>query len=672
MRDLDLPRIDEAELAKKFESMDLSNPAQVQEVLKTLFPPVDSSKVQEIRATLASGERANPKELMKVLTFGSMEERLALREACVDPTAIARNQDLNLSKLIDALTRGDREAKSGYETSRVIIPEVLPQWALAVWDRSKSAPWRVLDLHGEEFGAFARKVRSEVEDQFREISIGVYNPSSPAAHSLIKTDERGSFLTYSTGRHYLIHMGEFATRRKHPRVELYTFANLEIRQDLRALGSPTVIGAHYRRVVDHELRLLFAAQIVEDACVAFKIPLDDASKVKLLRQIESNPWILCGQLKLERLREPLALLRAQGEDESSIGMRAAEFIFRPGALSEFNQARKPKAVPATAPPVPAAAAPLVWPPLQVVESRRTAIAKALEASPFKASFDVKRQTRQLMKLAGDSEVLFQRTLALLGMRGTPDAIVAELQSRRAHSAFKPDEPPTAARVETTQVELTQVEGTEGGKEAPLYSKRLVFKALVESYYGATGIDQDRTVRVLVKLTNESTDLFTRAVHALESGQNLEMIIADLRQRRAATVRDAAAPSKAPVMSPTLMVALGIGVVDAPRDELHFSFARHAEKALRDGSVRHVVHQALERYSERPELADVKKISDGGIFWELRLLRENLRVYFIRLSDREIRILRIGSKGNQDHDIQELPHTYQHDSLERAELLNQVL
>jgi hypothetical protein len=66
-----------------------------------------------------------------------------------------------------------------------------------------------------------------------------------------------------------------------------------------------------------------------------------------------------------------------------------------------------------------------------------------------------------------------------------------------------------------------------------------------------------------------------------------------------------------------------------------------------------VDLALERYIERPELADLRKIKETTDIWELRLLREKLRVYFFRPGPNLISICLVGKKDDQDFHVPKL-------------------
>jgi hypothetical protein len=98
-------------------------------VIKLLAPKIDPEVVASVREAFAAGQEANPREVRKILLSGSIEERMAVRGACCTSEAIARNQDLNLARLSQALA-GDSEARAEYENGRIIIPEVIPQWRL--------------------------------------------------------------------------------------------------------------------------------------------------------------------------------------------------------------------------------------------------------------------------------------------------------------------------------------------------------------------------------------------------------------------------------------------------------------------------------------------------------------------------------------------------------------
>lgn len=284
---------------------------------------------------------ANRKLLQIVLTEGSFEERASLRRAFTTPDAIAHNQDLMLPHLTVGL-EGDKTARAAYEAGRVIIPENLPTWAKSAWDNEGGAAWRKLNLHGKRFSQYARKLHASVDEKYKNIVVAAFDPDQECKEGE-PVDHRSAFLTFAIGAEILAR-AEAISNGRFSREQCKHYCNLEIRQGLRALGSPTLIGAFVRSVASEEIHLLLAVFIVEDMCVSENLPFNDGVKKALLRTAQRSLWSLSKETDFRTLKKAVEVYRKEGLEgdglEAAIEKIATDSIARSAFVSEHIRQRK--------------------------------------------------------------------------------------------------------------------------------------------------------------------------------------------------------------------------------------------------------------------------------------------------------------------------------------------
>jgi hypothetical protein len=180
------------------------------------------------------------------------------------------------------------------------------------------------------------------------------------------------------------------------------------------------------------------------------------------------------------------------------------------------------------------------------------------------------------------------------------------------------------------------------------STRLIIQAALETHGNTDNVQ--RLSRVLAKLAGDSPRELQAVLGAIEKGQDLETLITRLRQMRAPVTGKGTIASNL-----NERTAAGAREVPAtpPLRAPQFHFSRKAREQLTDGALRHAVDQALERFVERPKLADLRKVRTVQGVWELRLLRENIRIYFCRLAAHQVGILFVRKKDTQDLDVPKL-------------------
>ncbi|MBX7138459.1 MAG: hypothetical protein K1X83_10795 [Oligoflexia bacterium] len=526
---------------------------------------VDPAEIQAIKDSLQAGKLPDGVDLHNVLTRGSKEQRLALREFFTTPLCAGRNQDLLLSTVRPAI-EGDLAAQSHYERERLVLVENLPDWVREQWEQEHHAAWRTIDLFEKRVTIYAgRKFKSSVLPEFRYKRLPAYDPQSfgefgteQSADGII-FDVRGALFTMAGMRELCGYLDtECKLSAQRLGAKLFPLMKAEVELGLQLLLSPTIVGVLFRERAQQEMTALFAAFLIEDAVLAYDLPASPRIKLSAWRTARFHPW----QLRNVDL------------------LKHGEFVAR--------------------------------------ELRR--------------------------KLNDPDEIMAQFEEIL----SSPQAI-----RRFRKNIFRPQDKETGGRTGTG----TDLIAPRPFEYEPPRNRRLEIQAALESYRRLQG-EERRYARAFAKLVGDSDAVQSRVMFAIENEGDLDQLVIELRADRPLSVLnadldlelEAVSPEEAQRVRLRLFGAEGL-VKERPRIGI-----RHTPESLdrlRDGRIRHAVERVLEKFVEKPELADIKPLVLAPGVWEIREHSTGARVYYLP-TDQEIVILLVGSKPNQVADVSLLP------------------
>ena len=250
-----------------------------------------------------------------------------------------------------------------------------------------------------------------------------------------------------------------------------------------------------------------------------------------------------------------------------------------------------------------------------------------------------------------------RRLRALGLAG------ADLESAFAEEICKvialqaPKTPQSSAVISASMQRAPAVEKVEVAmsvSELPARNKRLLFVAALESF-SASSSDRDRQSRVLAKLVGDDPIKFEDAMSAVYRGEDVDLIIGQLRAGRPLSVLQGTGrpkesdPAGTPVMSASAFSAMLRSVPEMEQERPKIRYTPEAAKALRDGQLRHTAENLIEELIEKPDLADRKRIQNSHA-WELRDHRDAVRVYYWSRSRDHLMVIFVGKKATQARDI----------------------
>jgi len=523
------------------------------------IPDLNKGEANKILTTLASGAKIHPKDIYRIISLGSDEERGAIRHLLTSDKVQAQNQDMNLN-LFRLGMEGSSEAKRSYERQRFVLEENLPTWLLPTWKSEAQAPWRKADLHSQDVLRYTRKkFHQDIQKGYRFKSL------PPLSESTSKDDRRAHFCTLFAMERFIEAMEKLSTRQALEKQisavsseALFFFAKREVETNFLDLYSPTAIGDELRHVALTEFKQMFAAVLIEDACVAYGLPLNENAKLNLWRRNRTNPWNLAQEFVITD-REALF---ARGEENRSEAIDVFSAIFEAAALDP--------------------------------RSFRSQRAKSSPAIPIEA--------------------------------------------------------PHRLQVETSESAPPKVPEQ---NHKPVRNIRLMLQGVIEAV-ASDGVNPDLYARYLTKLVGNSEQRLSETLNAIVTEVDLDDIVLALREKRPLSTLH----KRAAALEQEAFEKRGEAIwldQNAPLVKPSWNVVYHQKtlKAFKDGQIRHAATLAIDRYIEKPELADKRKINATTNVWELRLHRSALRVYFFHHSPNYLAVIGAGSKNDQKQDVTDL-------------------
>ena len=595
-------RLDIARQVRELPDIDkISNRKQREEIIaeKQAIDSLTPEKLDQLCEAITKGSDYDPGYLHTALVYGSDETKFKVRNLLGDPSVLNRNQDLVLPHIQAALD-GNMKAITFIEQHRLVIEENIPEWLGDAWNKEAIAAWRGINIKGNDFKKRLRKNRVSVTKKSK--GSREYDELSTEAKEWFR--ERGGRNT-------------FQGVSKIEKVVFYvppsTYSGNAVLEAADELGF--FFDTSYEGIPARNALLSYASGNVKARAIAEDI----RRQIRIQKHINSR--IVSTKLLIEEsdnysvdYYSPTVF----GDHLREVIGREKSYIFAALLIDDIS----------------------LYLNLPLTDQAKLAIWEGIKLNPwaivrsasFAESFEYLEDLREKELEETALEQAYEKFF-----------LDPSEQKRYRRSKYK-----TKKEVSVGKNKVPLANKKELKPKPPVRNKRIIIQAALESFSQEI-TDYSRYARVIDKLTSYSNEVFSDAVNQIYSGRSPEDIVEDLRRgRKLSTLNnDLNGTSEAP---PQELCNLSEITADEEKEEIEFVFTKEAHTSMKDGVLRHATNNALDKFCEKPDLIDRKKINNLDAIWEIRIKNPAIRIYYRYLPEKKIEVLLVGRKSTQHADI----------------------